>query len=76
LDDKEYLLKITGHFNITGSTDIVSGLIVNPWDAEQIEKGEQSPQSFFLPVSEFCSVLFSSSQLSKTEQGITALNKI
>ena len=50
-------------------------LIVKSCDEEQVENGEQSLQSFLWSEFEVCSVC-SSSQLSKIEQGTTALNKM
>ena len=44
--------------------------------AEQIENGEQPLQSFVWSVWEDCPAYSSCSQLSKTEQGTTVLNKI
>jgi hypothetical protein len=49
---------------------------VKPKVEEQIENGEQLLQSFFGFEWDVCAVCVSSSQLSKREQGTTALNKM
>lgn len=62
--------------NSTGSKVGVAVLIVNPDADEQIENGEQLLQSFLWSALVVCSVCSSSSQLSITEQGTTALKKM
>lgn len=54
---------------------VVSVLMVKPEADEQMEKGEQLLQSFLWSEPDVCSAC-SSSQLSKTVQGTTALNKM